>query len=159
MVFPVFRLVHLQDWHIFKLVSSYNTFFSCLENRKISRMSKNLMRIYVKNQHTTKMLLSLYSYVIQRKMKMNELSRNASHLKNLHGVIAVFQYLTANISENNKVSRLSYMNLEEAFALFLSYHEDNTEYSIRDSYQRNQFKNLLCLHYICQIHLVKVKRY
>ena len=79
---------------------------------------------------------------------MNELSRNASHLKNLHGVIAVFQYLTANISENNKVSRLSYMNLEEAFALFLSYHEDTTEYSIRDSYQRNQFKNLLCLHYI-----------
>ena len=50
----------------------------------------------------------------------------------------------ANVSENNKISRLSYMNLEEAFTLFLSYHEDTTEYSMRDPYRRKQFKELLC---------------
>ena len=71
-------------------------------------------------------------------------SRNASHLKNLCGLLAVFQCLMANISESNKISRLSYMNLEEAFTLFLSYHEDTTEYFIRDPHRRNQFKELLC---------------
>ena len=50
----------------------------------------------------------------------------------------------ANVSENN-ASRLSYMNLEEAFTFFLSYHEDTTEYSIiRDLHRRKQFKELLC---------------
>ena len=43
---------------------------------------------------------------------------NASHLKNLRGLLADFQGL---------ISRLSYMNLEEAFTLFISYHEDTTE--------------------------------
>ena len=47
-----------------------------------------------------------------------ESSWNASHLKNLRGLIADFQGL---------ISRLSYMNLEEAFTLFISYHEDTTE--------------------------------
>ena len=47
-----------------------------------------------------------------------ELSWNASHLKNLRGLLADFQGL---------ISRLSYMNLEEAFTLFISYHEDTTE--------------------------------
>ena len=50
----------------------------------------------------------------------------------------------ANVSENNEISRLSYMNLEDAFTLFLSYHEDTTEYSIRDPHRRKQFKELLC---------------
>ena len=47
-----------------------------------------------------------------------ESSWNASHLKNLRGLLADFQCL---------ISRLSYMNLEEAFTLFISYYEDTTE--------------------------------
>lgn len=43
-----------------------------------------------------------------KKLPYFELPRNTSHLKSLHGLLAVFQCLMAYVSENN-VSRLSYM--------------------------------------------------
>ena len=69
---------------------------------------------------------------------------NMSHLNNLQGLLAILQCLMANVSERDQVLRLSYMDFDEAYTLFLSYHKKSSKYSIKDYHLRKHFKEILC---------------
>ena len=68
------------------------------------------------------------------------------HKNNLRGLRAILQQLLCITitSAGNRSSRLSYIQFEEAFALFLSFHPCCTAESLHDTHLRKVFKDLLC---------------
>jgi hypothetical protein len=71
-------------------------------------------------------------------------SPTETHVNNLKGLRAVFQNMMANINDNNRTTRYSYMNFDEAHAMFLSFHPSKTNASLKNHEEKKLFKELLC---------------
>ena len=68
------------------------------------------------------------------------------HVENLRGLEAILQVLMTNVDlpgKTQKTVRLSYMNFDEAFALFLSFNSVAIPSMLRDRGQRKRFINLI----------------
>lgn len=71
-------------------------------------------------------------------------SPTETNVNNLKGLRAIFQILMANIDCNDRTTRCSYMDFEEAFAMFLSFHPSKTTGSLKNHEEKKAFKELLC---------------
>ena len=116
-------------------------------------MAKNLVRSTIRaqsrlNEHVVVSLQTCgfeeNKQILEENIQKAQLSRNLSHLRNLRGLHAILLHLMTNTCNNMKVSRLSYMALNEAFTLFLSFNENATKNFIKDLNRKKQFKDLLC---------------
>ena len=104
------------------------------------------------------------SYLAERifdmEKKENISLETSRHIENLKGMQAVLQVLMANVDlqgKTYKTLRLSYMEFNEAFALFLSYNTTATTAMLSDRGQRKMFIDLIC-HPIYGIPVYVVKK-
>ena len=65
-----------------------------------------------------------------------------NHLKGLQAILEMLLVEVRCVNDYNV--RQSYMSLEEAFAMYLSYYEDIVQKSIKSREKRKCFKELLC---------------
>jgi hypothetical protein len=66
-----------------------------------------------------------------------------THVNNLKGLRAVFQNMMANINDindNNRTTRYSNMNFDEAHTMFLSFHPSKTNASLNNHEENKLFK-------------------
>ena len=73
--------------------------------------------------------------------KLN-LEETLSHLRGLKEVLQMLQGQLPN--ENGKDTKQSFMDFNEAFALFLSYSKDTSSLDLGQRHKRKRFKELLC---------------
>jgi hypothetical protein len=71
-------------------------------------------------------------------------SPTETHVNNLKGLRAVFQNMMANINDDNRITRCSYMDFDQAHAMFLSFHPSKTNASLTNHEEKKIFKELLC---------------
>ena len=76
--------------------------------------------------------------------KFKQSPENKAHLQNLKGARAIIWTLLANIEQNNRSIRQTYMPFIDAFTLFLSHHEHESHESIKNHWRRKEFKEFIC---------------
>ena len=74
--------------------------------------------------------------------KLN-LEETLSHLRGLKAVLQMLQGQLPN-EKNGKDTKQSFMDFNEAFALFLSYSKDTSSLDLGQRHKRKRFKELLC---------------
>lgn len=67
-----------------------------------------------------------------------------THRNNLRGLRAVLQELLCTININKRDVRHSFMPIDEALALFLSFNPDRTAESLKNHHLKKFFRELLC---------------
>ena len=67
-----------------------------------------------------------------------------AHVSNLKGLRAVLQNMIANINDDNKTTRYSYIDFDQAHAMSLSFHPLKTNASLKGHKEKKVFKELLC---------------
>ena len=65
-----------------------------------------------------------------------------THANNVKGLRAVLQNLMANIDDDNKTTRSSYMDFDQAHAMFLSFHRSKTNANVKSHEEKKVFKEL-----------------
>jgi hypothetical protein len=67
----------------------------------------------------------------------------SSHISNLKGLCAILQVLMANIDLPGRTIRYSFLNFNEAFSLFMSYHPNVTEAVLTDRNCKKIFQDFV----------------
>jgi hypothetical protein len=110
------------------------------EDSKVSEHVRVSLQVYAPNDSEA----YLSERISHLEKEPDSSHENQAHVENLKGLRAVLQTLMANIEIADKTVRLSYMNFDEALALFLS-HRSNAQRSLpTDRHQKKMFMDLLC---------------
>ena len=77
-------------------------------------------------------------------MKSSSAHENQAHSQNLKGLRAILQILLSHVELSCKTVQQSFVKFDEAFALFLSFHENSVREMLVDRQRKKNFIDLLC---------------
>lgn len=110
--------------------------------RKSSKLSEQLQSSLqtLSSLDCERYLSERIEYLSQTKFSLE----TSHHVDNLKGLRAVLAILMANIPLSGKEVRLSFMDFDEAFSLFLSYRPLSVKSLLKDRHQKKRFTDLMC---------------
>ena len=111
--------------------------------RECSSVSEHV-RVSLQTCHILKyedILTERISYVEQ---KLSLTHENQAHSQSLRGLRAILQILLANVEIPGKTVQHSFLNFEDAFALFLSFKVDALNEMLADRHQKKMFTDHIC---------------